>query len=658
LALRSPWTVSRGALITALGLGAAGLFAACHRVPGSTADEGDERELVASAGPDMDVRVGTIVTLSSSASVGPPGATFRWTVVATPNATFPGLDRPTGPSARFLAADPGAYVFDLVLETGTRVSLPDRVTVRASGDAAQDRSGIDDPPLALIYPPTGVHLAREFILDGRASRDPEGSPLDFNWSLVQAPPFSHPSLRSFSDPSRLGVTPDLTGILSVALVVKDSGGLVSQPFVIDVNVGGIVQADAGVPQKVTIGDTVTLDGSASTGRGRLAFSWDLLTTPFTASQIRLDTATTAAASFVPTATGDYVAQLTVHDEDGNVGRARTSVHASESLGDARVVPLPFSVADAEASDALQAFVTVGNDPEAAVHIIPYGSGPDETIQLPVDATTVAVDPSGQVAAVGHDGWLTIVDLQLGITRWTLQVPFAVGDVVVDGTRAIAFSTTDDSPPILVDVITGEMTQVNDRSWLRSYSVVRLHPDGKRVYSASTDLSPNDIYRMDVLDETISLPVDSRYHGQHDICGGLWLLFATNRLASGCGTFFQLAVDGADDITYTGSLESVWISGIVESSDGSLLVASIRERTDLDPSPEDAPERLVVLEPRFLEVQREVPLPAFRVAGGDLPARAFMLGLTNNENGVALLLEAKGTGQKQMVGVKTVTIPMR
>ena len=76
-----------------------------------------------------------------------------------------------------------------------------------------------------------------------------------------------------------------------------------------------VLADARVDQEVTVGDTVTLDGSASTGTRSnppLAFRWELTERP-AASSATLSNPKATAPSFTADLEGLYVARLTVDD---------------------------------------------------------------------------------------------------------------------------------------------------------------------------------------------------------------------------------------------------------------------------------------------------------------------------------------------------------
>ena len=85
-------------------------------------------------------------------------------------------------------------------------------------------------------------------------------------------------------------------------------------------------ADAGPDQTVVVGQTVALDGSASTGSGPLTFAWTL-------SGATLADADTATPSFCAAAPGTYTAVLTV-DDGTAVGGPDDAVVTALSAADA------------------------------------------------------------------------------------------------------------------------------------------------------------------------------------------------------------------------------------------------------------------------------------------------------------------------------------
>jgi phosphatidylethanolamine-binding protein (PEBP) family uncharacterized protein len=88
-------------------------------------------------------------------------------------------------------------------------------------------------------------------------------------------------------------------------------------------------ANAGAPQSVLIGSTVTLDGSATSDANNdpLSYSWSILQTP-TGSTTALASTTSVKTTFVPERAGQYVITLVASDGKSLSTTASTTVTAS------------------------------------------------------------------------------------------------------------------------------------------------------------------------------------------------------------------------------------------------------------------------------------------------------------------------------------------
>lgn len=88
-------------------------------------------------------------------------------------------------------------------------------------------------------------------------------------------------------------------------------------------------ANAGAPQSVLIGSTVTLDGSATSDANNdaLTYTWSILQTP-TGSTTSLASTTAVKTSFVPERAGQYVITLVASDGKSVSAVASTTITAS------------------------------------------------------------------------------------------------------------------------------------------------------------------------------------------------------------------------------------------------------------------------------------------------------------------------------------------
>jgi hypothetical protein len=180
---------------------------------------------------------------------------------------------------------------------GEGETLLGAVTVRATGDAsrpatfavtlpvaaigrfitatATDAAGntsefsacvpVNAAPIAEAGPDRLVDEGTEVVLDGTASRDPDGDPLTFRWRQVSGPPVALSDAASpqprFTAPIVDPAVPPPVRLV-FELIVSD-GRVESDPDLVAITVNRHPIANAGPDQKVDEGTTVTLDGTAS-----------------------------------------------------------------------------------------------------------------------------------------------------------------------------------------------------------------------------------------------------------------------------------------------------------------------------------------------------------------------------------------------------------
>jgi RHS repeat-associated protein len=174
---------------------------------------------VAQAGPDQGVPVGTPVQLDGSGSSDADGdlLNYRWSLTAIPAGSAASLSDPVSVHPGFTVDQPGNYIAQLVVNDGQLDSLPDTVTV----------STVNGRPVADAGPDQQARVGDTVRLDGAGSRDPDGDPLTYRWSLLNVP---EGSLARLDDPAAPVVSfpADRAGDYVAQLIVND-GRLDSDP---------------------------------------------------------------------------------------------------------------------------------------------------------------------------------------------------------------------------------------------------------------------------------------------------------------------------------------------------------------------------------------------------------------------------------------------
>lgn len=279
---------------------------------------------VANAGSNQVLPVGAIVTLDATGSTDVDGdaLTYSWSLNAVPTGSTASLSSTTSPKPTFTIDLSGAFVAQLIVSDGFLSSAPVTVTINTQ----------NLPPTANAGAAQQVNVGATVTLDGSGSKDFNGLPLGYSWTLISKPPQSAAVLQNAGG-LHPTFTVDKAGDYVAQLTVSDSlnpGG--STPVSVTISTNNIAPvARPGLNQNVQVGTTVHLDGSASTstsGYG-LTYSWSFNSVPG-GSTASLANASTATPSFIADLTGTYIVQLIVNDSIQNSAPATVSIAAAQS----------------------------------------------------------------------------------------------------------------------------------------------------------------------------------------------------------------------------------------------------------------------------------------------------------------------------------------
>ena len=289
----------------------------------------------ADAGPDGRTFVQTLTTLLGLGSGDAQGSSlfYAWRQRSGPEVQFlaptncplnlfePGaisvLTTPcaTGSTPQFLADQPGAVVFELVVSKdgpeGTLTSLPDTVTLI-----------VDSPsnavPEARILEVSSPKLFQQLTLDGTPSFDrkslegTQSTALQYQWKQVSGPPV----FLETTTQSRLSFTPIQASPYQFELTVLDGQGVASVPALIDIPIASdqtpLPIARAGEDQTSLVNRFVVLNGSDSSGDAGsvLQYFWEQVKGP---EQIQASGISSPLLSFQPKLSGVYTFALRVFD---------------------------------------------------------------------------------------------------------------------------------------------------------------------------------------------------------------------------------------------------------------------------------------------------------------------------------------------------------
>ena len=150
-------------------------------------------------------------------------------------------------------------------------------------------------------------------------------------------------------------------------------------------------------------------------------------------------------------------------------------------------PLRFlnhNVTDAEYSKQMDRIITVSSTPKEQLHVYDPIDHKDDALDLHLPPTCVSVSPDGRYAAVGHDGWISYVELAGPVVLKTIPVSTYVGDIVLAGNGyAYAFSRFDWYDVIHSINLESEEETLSGDYIVKEGNKIKLHPSGKAIYGA-------------------------------------------------------------------------------------------------------------------------------------------------------------------------------
>ncbi len=359
-----------------------------------------------------------------------------------------------------------------------------------------------------------------------------------------------------------------------------------------------VEAQPGVP--------VVLDasGSSDPDSRTLTFSWTVTQKP-TDGDATLSNPTTAQASFKATVQGSYAAQVTVTASDGQ--SATAIVNVKVSLPGQAITALSHEVLRADYSRGLDRVVMI-DDVSPALYVYDPTSGAESKVVLPLSPQCLSVSPDGLYAVVGHNAWISYIDLAGATLVKTIPVTMNVGECVLAGNGwAYLLPGSYYSVPLhSVQLATGLESSASYSFY--SGTRARLHPGGGRMYIDSSGY----LERWDVSSGAAVHSWNAPY-SNYSIGSNLWISDDGSRIFTSTGTAFRTDATQAADMIYGGALAGMSLVKHMDSC--STEIAAIPDVSWSTPNADTAVE---LLTPDYLAYKDRITLPNWAVGASSYP----------------------------------------
>lgn len=372
------------------------------------------------SGADATATTGADVALDASGSSDAEGdaLTYAWTLVSKPAGSAFALG--TANTAK-LSIKPdvlGNYVFNLRVTDSKSAFAEKSVTVTADNTPPNPVMVVNATYTAqpVTQPALSVSVGAGIVLDATGSTDADGDAVTTTWELIEKPAGSVAALVVTGQSARF--SPDVLGLYKVRARGADGKGAYAETIyqinaanTAPVNViRGAVAVISRDTQTVPVGQPVVTSGilSFDEGGAKLSYAWAVDTRP-SGSVAALAAATAAVPSFTPDVAGAYVLSLTVNNgRQSAVAYLKLNAVTSTSS----VIALPFAPLDMRYNLALDRLVVVTAEPDT-LKVINPADGATTSIALPAAVKSFNLSADGKLAAVLHEGVVSLVDLVAG-----------------------------------------------------------------------------------------------------------------------------------------------------------------------------------------------------------------------------------------------------
>jgi hypothetical protein len=233
--------------------------------------------------------------------------------------------------------------------------------------------------------------------------------------------------------------------------------------------------------------------------------------------------------------------------DGSIALGSSLLTISQdAAGEASpLTRLPYNVVDAAYDKPLDKLVLVSAGPNE-LHIHDPRVHSDQRVPLALPPFGVSVRPDGLYAAVGHDGWVSYVNLQTATVERIFKVFLDVGHLILAANGyAYLFPSQSSDEVYSLNIATATATASGLANDSRN---PRLYADGNFIYSGGNYFSKWAIAQG--VGSNLGRSIND------NTCGNIWLTEDGMRMITGCGWIYRTSSIPSEDLQPNGSLLNI------------------------------------------------------------------------------------------------------
>ncbi|WMW80929.1 Ig-like domain-containing protein [Undibacterium cyanobacteriorum] len=535
-------------------------FQADNRTPIATVIANATTPVNAAGDTSINTSTGYNVVLDGSNSSDPEGQalTKAWVMTSRPAGSGANLSSLSGNMVNFTPDMLGTYVVTLtVTDTqGAQSTYTKRVVVNNRTPVANIGSNAT-PTSQASAPNILLRLGTEVTLRGSLSSDADGDSLSYLWSIDARPSGSTASLSSnmVADPKFLA---DKEGSYVFRLRVTDSSGAYSERTIgIDIGTHAPVAVINRDRMSVLAGSLVSASANLSYDEDgdALQFNWSIDAKPSN-STATIATPKTSNLTFTPDVPGNYAIAVTVSDgSSSSIAYLNLLVLSGMSSS----VNLNFVPDRVKYSVGLDKLIVTATNPDTLRIVDPF-VGSVRSVALPLPVKNLGLSPDGKLAAVLHEGIVSLIDLVNGTLIRSSSTGGAQTDVFVMNSGVVFLIGQTggqwvDESVVALDARTGTKI-VQQGGYLGMFYGTQygiLADRLNKVFLMEQGLSPADIDYFSFNPSTYQALKfgDSPYHGDYYMSVPLYLSENQNILFTSNGNYFR-----TDTLQYAGVLSGV------------------------------------------------------------------------------------------------------